>query len=74
MQQLEAGAQNESIPRKILRRIWNETFLFTLVAIAIGFIIGAVILLITGFNPGEAYKLLYNGIFSTPKYRMYSLQ
>ncbi|MDL2236479.1 ABC transporter permease [Christensenellaceae bacterium OttesenSCG-928-K19] len=39
-----------------------------LLAIAIGFAVGAIVLLIAGYNPGEAYGALFRGVFSKPKY------
>ncbi len=41
---------------------------FTLVSILIGLIVGAIILLITGFNPLEAYGIMIKGIFGQPRY------
>lgn len=40
----------------------------TVISIVIGFFIGTLILLIAGFNPGEAYGAMFRGIFSKPKY------
>ena len=74
MKRLEDGGAEKTLLRSILSRIWNDTFLFTIIAIVIGFVIGAIVLLATGFNPFEAYKLLFEGIFGTPKARMYSFQ
>ena len=59
---------------KILKGIWNDTFLFTLFAIFLGFLVGAIILLVTGFNPLQAYGILFDGIFGSAKYRMYAVQ
>ncbi len=46
-------------------------FGLTLVSISLGFIVGAVVLLIAGFNPVEAYWAICRGIFSKPKYVSY---
>lgn len=43
----------------------------TLISILLGFVVGAVILLIAGFNPLEAYWVIWKGIFSRPKYVAY---
>ncbi len=43
----------------------------TLISIFLGFIIGAIILLVAGFNPIEAYWVILKGIFSRPKYISY---
>jgi simple sugar transport system permease protein len=56
------------------RLIWNDVFLYTLLAIFIGLLAGSVILLITGFNPLEAYKTLFTGIFGSFKNVMYMVQ
>jgi len=43
----------------------------TLISIALGFILGALVLLVAGFNPLEAYWVILKGIFSRPKYVSY---
>ncbi|MDR2355773.1 MAG: ABC transporter permease [Clostridiales Family XIII bacterium] len=57
-----------------LTRILNDTFLYTLLSVLIGLLAGAVILLITGFNPIEAYGTLFGGVLGTGKTRMYAVQ
>ena len=74
MKRPDSGDKKESSLLKFFRKIWNDTFLFTVIAIAIGFIIGAIVLLITGISPSRAYTLLFEGIIGSPRYRMYSLQ
>jgi simple sugar transport system permease protein len=59
---------------KIVKRIWNDTFVYTLLSIFIGLLFGIIILLITGFNPIEAYGVLFGGIFGSGKYLMYMVQ
>ncbi|AEF85200.1 inner-membrane translocator [Treponema primitia ZAS-2] len=59
---------------RIVTRIWNDTFLYTLLAIFIGLLAGSLILLITGFNPISAYATLFLGIFGSFKTIMYSVQ
>lgn len=39
-----------------------------LLSIVIGFIVGAIVLSFSGYNPLEAYKSLFMGVFSKPKY------
>lgn len=39
-----------------------------LIAIAIGFLVGAVVLLVAGYDPLQAYGALFKGVFSKPKY------
>lgn len=46
---------------------------FTFISIIIGFLIGAIALLIAGFNPLEAYGLIIKGVFSKPKYIAYTI-
>lgn len=41
---------------------------FTIISILIGLLVGAIILLATGFNPIEAYSIMLNGIFGKAKY------
>jgi simple sugar transport system permease protein len=60
--------------KAFLKRVWNDTFLYTLLAIFIGFLVGAIILMITGFNPFEAYSTLFKGILGSEKSLMFSLQ
>lgn len=38
------------------------------ISVAVGFLIGTIILLVSGFNPSEAYGAMFRGIFSKPKY------
>ncbi|MDR1095632.1 MAG: ABC transporter permease [Spirochaetaceae bacterium] len=59
---------------RLSRLIWNDTFLYTLLAIFIGLLAGSVILLVTGFNPLAAYKTLFSGIFGSFKTVMYMVQ
>lgn len=40
----------------------------TIIAILCGFIVVAILLALTGYNPFEAFGILFNGIFSKPKY------
>ncbi|ROR31876.1 nucleoside ABC transporter membrane protein [Mobilisporobacter senegalensis] len=40
----------------------------TIIAILCGFIVVAILLTLTGYSPFEAFGILFNGIFSKPKY------
>ena len=40
----------------------------TFISILFGLIVGALALAIAGFNPIEAYKIMFEGIFGSPKY------
>ncbi|MCP4022861.1 MAG: ABC transporter permease [Desulfobacteraceae bacterium] len=43
----------------------------TLISVFLGFMVGAIVLLIAGFNPVEGYFAILKGIFSKPKYMSY---
>ncbi|MCP4745410.1 MAG: ABC transporter permease [Desulfobacteraceae bacterium] len=55
------------------KRYLDNTFVFTLIAIFIGLITGAIILAFAGFNPFESYWAMAVGIFSKPKYIIYTI-
>ena len=55
------------------KKILDSSLLYTLIAIVIGFIVGAILLVAIGVNPGEAYAKLFNGVFSKPKFFTYSI-
>lgn len=48
-------------------------FLYTIVAIIIGFVVGAIFLVLAGISPSVAYAKLISSIFSRPKYLVYTL-
>ena len=50
------------------KSIFKGNFGFTLISIFIGFIVGAIMLKLVGFDPLEAYKIMFKGAFSKPKY------
>jgi len=45
----------------------------TLMSTVFGFFLGAIILLVAGFNPVEAYWVILKGIFARPKYVSYMI-
>ncbi|MEG1958010.1 MAG: ABC transporter permease [Lachnospiraceae bacterium] len=51
----------------------DSDVLFTLIAILIGFIFGAIMLKIAKISPMEAYVSLFNGVFSRPKNMIWSV-
>ncbi len=53
--------------------IWEGNFIYTLFAIIIGFIVGAILLTAAGIDPGIAYSSLFEGIFGESKYIVYSM-
>ena len=55
------------------KSILEMNVFYTLIAIAAGFIIGAVFLLIAGISPAVAYGKLFNSIFGKPKYLFWTL-
>lgn len=46
----------------------RNRFLYTVLAIVLGILIGSIILLLSGTNPVEAYKVIFLGAFGKPKY------
>lgn len=60
--------QKNNIKKIILNYLKNSNFGFTLTSIFIGFLLGAVVLAIAGFNPLEAYAVMVKGVFSRPSY------
>ena len=74
MKSENAGTRLRGGIAKIGKKIWNETLLYTLLAIFIGLLVGAIILLVSGFNPFEAYGRLFSGAMGTAKSRAYTVQ
>ena len=57
--------------RKLRDVFFNGSLGLTLTSIFLGFLVGAAVLMIAGFNPIEAYGAILKGIFSKPKYMSY---
>ncbi|MDY3918691.1 MAG: ABC transporter permease [Candidatus Limivivens sp.] len=55
------------------KSILESSVLYTIIAIFVGFLIGAVFLLIAGISPAVAYGKLLNSVFSKPKYIVWTL-
>lgn len=51
----------------------NNKLLVTLFSVLMGLIVGAIILVIAGYNPIQAYGVMLNGIFGRPKYIAYTI-
>ncbi|MBU5425903.1 ABC transporter permease [Tissierella pigra] len=51
----------------------NNKFIVTLFSIFLGLVVGAIILFISGYNPIEAYQVMFMGIFGSPKYISYTI-
>lgn len=46
----------------------RQKFLFTILSIVLGFVVGGLIILSTGKNPFEAYKVIFLGTLGRPQY------
>lgn len=46
----------------------KNRFIITLFSIFMGLVVGAIILLVAGYNPIQAYKIMIEGVISNPKY------
>ena len=55
------------------RKILESSVLYTLIAIIIGFVIGAIFLAAAGISPAAAYGKLLNGVFGKPKFMIWTL-
>ena len=53
--------------------IFEANVFYTILAIIIGFIIGAVFLVVAGISPAVAYGKLFSSVFSKPKYLIWTL-
>ena len=49
-------------------KILMHPLVAALLAIGIGFLIGAIVLSAAGYDPGEAYRTLFGGMFGRPRY------
>lgn len=55
------------------KKILDSNVLYTIISIIIGFIIGAIFLVIAGISPAVAYGKLIDSIFGKPKYLFWTL-
>ena len=55
------------------KNITQSYAFLTLIAIAVGFLVGALFLAVMGYNPITIYSTLITGIFSKPKFLAYSV-
>lgn len=53
-----------------ISKILKHKFTFIMIAIFIGFLVAALVLGISGYNPLEVYSILFKGMFSKPRYIM----
>ena len=56
-----------------VKKILQSHVFLTLVAIAVAFLVGAIFLVVMGYDPIKIYGTLIEGIFSKPKYLAYSV-
>lgn len=55
------------------KRILETSVLYTLIAIVLGFVIGAIFLVVAGISPAAAYGKLIDGVFGKPKFMVWTL-
>ncbi|MCC5910290.1 MAG: ABC transporter permease [Clostridiaceae bacterium] len=60
--------KKQSLSNKVIDFLAKGNLAFTITSIILGFLIGAVVLALAGFNPVEAYTIMIQGIFSRPSY------
>ncbi|NLY46022.1 MAG: ABC transporter permease [Tissierella sp.] len=53
-----------------ISKILKHKITFILIAIVVGFLVAALVLGLTGYNPLEVYRILFKGMFSKPRYIM----
>ena len=53
---------------KTTAKILKKPITSTLIAVLFGFLVAAIVLVIAGYNPGQAFGALFKGIFAKPKY------
>ncbi|NLC34598.1 MAG: ABC transporter permease [Erysipelothrix sp.] len=51
-----------------IKQTFNDKLAFPLLAVVVGFVVAAIILALTGYNPLEVYSILFAGMFSKPRY------
>src|SRR5574344_1959015 len=58
---------NKKIKAKKRIALKNSTITFTIISILLGFLVGAIVLALAGYNPLEAYQKIIQGIFKSPR-------
>ena len=51
-----------------IKQTFNDKLAFPLLAVVVEFVVAAIILALTGYNPLEVYSILFAGMFSKPRY------
>ena len=64
--------KNSINTKRFVEKLQESAFTYTLISIIIGFIVGAIALLIAGYNPIESYGKLFGVIFRSSKNISYS--
>ena len=64
--------KNSINTKRFIEKLQESAFTYTLISIIIGFIVGAIALLIAGYNPIESYGKLFGVIFRSSKNISYS--
>ena len=59
------NTQNIKAKKQLARG--NSKLVVTLISILLGFLVGAIVLSISGYDPIEGYKALFEGIFKSPR-------
>lgn len=54
-------------------KIFSSNIGRTIFSLLMGFVVGALVLAIAGYNPLEAYSILFKGVFDKPKYIMQTI-
>ncbi len=57
----------------VKKKILDNNALYTIIAILIGFVAGAIVLALAGINPATTYGKLFDSIFGQTKYLVYSV-
>ncbi|MGI5946704.1 MAG: ABC transporter permease [Lachnospiraceae bacterium] len=55
------------------KSILNSNALYTFIAMVVGFLVGAIFLLVAKLSPAEVYAKLFNGVFSKPKFMVWAV-
>jgi len=66
-QQLPERADPKPVPQKQTPWLLQKPVFFVLISIAVGVIVGAIILVVAGYNPFRAYGQILAGVFSGPR-------
>lgn len=54
--------------KKSKKSLASSKVLFTIISVLLGLLVGAIVLIIAGYNPIEGFKNLFLGVFKTPRH------